>query len=125
MSTRRERLERKIEKRAEWAEKAEARSTQRYNAARAATEHIPFGQPILVGHHSEGRHRAAIKRSDTNMRKACEESTLAKHHESKAEGLARQLDRSIFSDDENAIEAIEVRIAEHERQVFCGMRWGQ
>ena len=67
--TRRERLERKLEKRQEWAEKAEARSTARYKAARAAVENIPFGQPILVGHHSERRHRAAIARSDANMSK--------------------------------------------------------
>jgi hypothetical protein len=40
--------------------------------AHAATAQIPFGQPILVGHHSERRHRAAIARSDSAMRRSIE-----------------------------------------------------
>lgn len=114
--TRRERLENKLEKREEWAGKAEKRSTERFDAAHRATEGIPFGQPILVGHHSEGRHRATLARSDNQMRKGCEEADLAKHHASKADGLATQLDSSIFSDDHDAIEQLEARIAEREAE---------
>ena len=44
---RRERLERKLEKRQDWAETRRADAAQRFEAAHAATEHIPFGQPIL------------------------------------------------------------------------------
>ncbi len=33
---------------------------------------IPMGQPILVGHHSEGRHRRDLERHDRDMRKAIE-----------------------------------------------------
>lgn len=71
-----------------------------------------MGQPILVGHHSEGRHRAALKRSDNAMRRGCESEAMAERHEQVATTLERVLDRSIFSDDDNAIEAIEARIAE-------------
>jgi len=112
--TRRERLERKLEKRQEWAAARERDAAARFEAARKATEHIPLGQPILVGHHSEKKHRAAIARSDSNMRAGCELASMAEHHEEKAAGLERQLDRSIFSDDENAIAALEERIAERE-----------
>lgn len=108
--TRRERLEAKLAKRAEWADKARDRSAQRWHVADQATAGIPFGQPILVGHHSEARHRAALDKADRNMRKACEESDLAKHHDSRADGLAAQLDRSIFSDDPVAIDALGDRI---------------
>lgn len=37
---------------------------------RAQAQVPPDGQPILVGHHSEKRHRAAIERSRQTMRKA-------------------------------------------------------
>lgn len=113
---RRERLERKLELRLDWGEKADQRAAQRFQTARAATDGIPFGQPILVGHHSEKRHRAAIDKMARNMTKGCEESDLAKHHRSAADGIEAALDRSIFSDDDNAVEAIEGRIAEREAQ---------
>src|SRR5262249_27534412 len=112
--TRRERLERKLEKRQEWAAKRREDAAQRFQAAHQATEHIPLGQPILVGHHSEKHHRAAHARSDRNMRAGCDSQSMAKHHEEKAAGLERQLDTSVFSDDDDAIEQLEQRIAERE-----------
>jgi hypothetical protein len=39
---------------------------------------------------------------------------VAAHHDAKAAGLERQLERSVFSDDDDAIEALKARIAEHE-----------
>ena len=111
--TRRERLEAKLTKREEWAGKASHRAEVRQNAAHRAVDGIPFGQPILVGHHSEKRHRAALDRCDNNMRKACEESDLASHHASKADGVERQLEHSVFSDDTDAVEQLRARIAEN------------
>jgi hypothetical protein len=115
--TRRERLERKLEKRRQWADGRRADAAARFDAADAATAGIPFGQPILVGHHSEKRHRAALDRSDRNMAAGCESLQMAEHHESKAAGLESQLERSIFSDDRGAIEALteKVRQLEEER----------
>lgn len=113
--TRRERLERKAERRQEWAESASARAAQRFNAAHRIGAMIPLGQPILVGHHSEGHARRDQSRIETNMTKGCEEMHRAEYHAQKAEGLARQLDHSVFSDDANAIEALEARIAENEK----------
>jgi len=116
MNTRRERLERKLEKRKEWAEKAGARADGRFGSARRATNGIPFGQPILVGHHSEKRHRNALKRSDQNMRKGIEEQDKAEHHNSKAHGLEIQLENTVFSDDPDAIEQLEAKIEKAEQQ---------
>ena len=67
------------------ATKADERSDSAYNTAKQIGSFIPMGQPILVGHHSEGRHRADIKRIDNAMRKSCEESDKAKYYEGKAE----------------------------------------
>lgn len=44
-----------------------------------------MGQPILVGHHSEGRHRKDLDRSWSAMGKSVEYSNKAEAHESKAE----------------------------------------
>ena len=41
----------------ERAAKAQNESQSTYSRARSMAESIPFGQPILVGHHSEGRDR--------------------------------------------------------------------
>ena len=114
MMTRRERLEAKVERRREWAAKAAARSDQRFNAAHRIADGIPLGQPILVGHHSEAHARRDAERITANMSKGVEEGKLAEHHEAKAGGLEGQLDRSVFSDDADAIEQLEARIAEHE-----------
>ena len=53
----------------------------------------PTIQPILVGHHSEGMHRAAIKKSWAAMDKSVEESKKAEAHESKAEYWERMADK--------------------------------
>ena len=107
--TRRERIAARLAKRQEWAAARERRELEAWNRSRAATEGIPFGQPILVGHHSEKRHRAAVDRGYSAADKALEHSRMAKHHASKAGGLAAQLDSSIYSDDPDAIEALEAK----------------
>ena len=106
-----------MERRTVWAGKAAARSESRFARARSIGDGIPFGQPILVGHHSEGRARADAGRIHSNLSKAVEESHLAEHHELRAAGIASQFERSVFSDDTNAIEALEARIAQREAQV--------
>lgn len=37
----------------------------------------PMGEPIKIGHHSEGRHRAALSRVDSSMRRSIEASDKA------------------------------------------------
>jgi hypothetical protein len=113
--TRRERLERKAERRREWAAKAETRSNAAFDSARRVADGIPLGQPILVGHHSEKHHRRDISRIDSGMRRGCEEADKAKDHVSKAGGIEHQLERSIFSDDVDALEQLHARIEELEQ----------
>jgi hypothetical protein len=111
---RRERLEAKLEKRLDWADGREKKSSRHFKAADTIASGIPMGQPILVGHHSEKHHRRDVARIDSNMRNACESADMAQHHRGKAAGIEHQLDSSIFSDDHDAIEALEARIAELE-----------
>ena len=79
-ATRRERFE-------DLADKNAQRSTDFHAASRRAVEHIPMGQPILVGHHSEGRHRADIKRAHSAMNKSCEAQEKADYYARKAAGV--------------------------------------
>lgn len=111
--TRRQRIEARAEKREEWAEGRAAKSAAAFAASDMREERsgIPFGQPILVGHHSERHHRRAIERADAAMRRSVEHHNMAKHHASTAANLRSALDRSIFSDDPDAIEALEAKAA--------------
>lgn len=114
--TYRERKEARLQKRLEWAESRRRKAEAKFSTAHNATEGIPFGQPILVGHHSERRHRKALERQDNAMRAACESLDMAKHHESVAGGISDQLETSIFSDDVDAIDRLKERIAEREAE---------
>lgn len=116
--TRRERLERKADRRMEWAESRENKAKSEWSKgdlSESATG-IPFGQPILVGHHSEGRHRRTVDRANRAMDRAVENESMADHHRSKAAGLESMLGKTIFSDDLDAVEALEARIAGHEAE---------
>lgn len=114
MGTRRERLERKAEKRREWAGSAARKSDAAFNKARAIADNIPLGQPILIGHHSEKHARRDAEKIQAGMSKGCELDAKAKDHESKAAGLEDQLASAVFSDDADAIEQLRERIAGRE-----------
>jgi len=112
--TRRERKEARIARRLEWAAGRDQKAEQGFDRARRIADGIPLGQPILVGHHSERRHRRDLERIDSGMRQVVESAKMAEQHRSTAAEIGRQLDRSVFSDDADALEALEARIAEHE-----------
>lgn len=129
MSTRRERLERKLEKRGEWADKAHGRSAAAFETAGKRAEAIPFGQPVLVGHHSERRDRNYRARIHAGMDRGVAEHRLAEHHESKARGLAIALERSIYDDDPDALERLVEKVRELEanceRMTRANKAWRQ
>lgn len=110
--TYRERRQRKIERLQEWADKREEKAENSFDRASALTEHIPFGQPILMGHHSEHNHRRTLERSDHAMARGFEHQQQAADMRQRAATIAGQLDRSIYSDDPDAIEQLEARIAD-------------
>lgn len=95
------------------ADKAEARAAGHFHKGdlREEVSGIPLGQPILVGHHSERRHRNAIQRADAAMRLGIEESKRAKELRSRAEGVGTG---GISSEDPEAVDKITARVAELE-----------
>jgi hypothetical protein len=108
--TYRERREARAERLHEWAEKREAKSEAAFGKAEQISSVIPMGQPILVGHHSEGRHRRDLGRIESGMRKGIEHSKMAQRHSERASNIESQLERSIYSDDPDAVEQLEERI---------------
>jgi hypothetical protein len=75
------------------AEKAAGRAATARRAADRIADMIPMGQPILVGHHSERRHRRDLDRIHNNMRKTIEEGKKAERLQDRAEASLAQRDR--------------------------------
>lgn len=69
---------------------------QAHNAVAAIADNIPFGQPILIGHHSERHARKDAERIENGMRKAVKMWETAKYWKSRAAGAiahAKYLER--------------------------------
>ncbi len=58
-----------------------------HDGAKAIADNIPFGQPILVGHHSEKRARKDAERIESGMRKAVSMWETAEYWENRAQGV--------------------------------------
>lgn len=107
----------------DWATAAQQRSNDAFQRSEDAVAGIPFGQPILVGHHSESHHRAALKRSDAAMRKCVQESDKARSHEGKAEYWERKSEVIDLSMPES-IEYFEAELAKAE-EYHAGVKSGK
>lgn len=108
--TYRERREARIERLREWAEKREQKSDAAHGAAFNIIENIPAGQPILVGHHSERRHRQDLARHDRYMSQSIEHSNKADQMRERANNIEDALDRAIYDDDPDATERLQEKL---------------
>ena len=116
MSTYRERREAKADRLREWADKRDAKAGERQAAADQTAGMIPFGQPILVGHHSERGDRNRRDRMRGNYDKAGEHRGKAADFRRRANGIDAAADRAVYSDDTDAVERLTTRIAEREAE---------
>ena len=90
------------------AEKAEAASNSAYETSRKLADQIPFGQPILVGHHSEKRHRRHIEKIQNQATKSVELSRKADKLRSRV--ASAESNRTISIDDPDAVEALQEKL---------------
>jgi hypothetical protein len=93
-----EQAKRKAERLLNASYNATKKSDSYYHAAHRAIEGVVFGQPILIGHHSEGIHRRAIEKSNNAMRKSVETQEQAGKYETRAkfwEQKANKIDLSM------------------------------
>jgi hypothetical protein len=96
-----ERRKRRIERYKELSLKAQERSSQYSNSNANRILQIAPGQPILVGHHSEKRHRKLIKKAQDDIRKSIEEDNKSNFYKERAENAENS--KVIYSDDPQAI----------------------
>lgn len=96
------------------AEKARIRSEQYSNSNANKILQMTPGQPILVGHHSEKRHRRLIEKAHNDIRKSIEESEKSKYYIDKIESVENG--KVIYNDDPNAIGKLKDKLEYLERQ---------
>jgi prefoldin subunit 5 len=96
-----ERKENRISRYADRAKKASGEADALFGKAHDMTSAIPFSQPILVGHHSEGRDRSYRKRIETTQRKSFEAAEKASYYADKAVSAATN--NAISGDNPEAI----------------------
>lgn len=94
------------------AEKLRTEGERRVSNAKRISDFIPMGQPILVGHHSEKRHRRDLARIDANFSKGFAAINAADDLERRAANVGAG---GISSDDPDAIDKLNAKIADLER----------
>ena len=80
-----ERAKAKAEKFQNWANSAQQKSNQYFEASQEGKDFLSLAEPIKIGHHSEKRHRALIERNWNRMGKCVEYSNKSNEHEKKAQ----------------------------------------
>ncbi|WP_106531355.1 DUF3560 domain-containing protein [Chitinophaga niastensis] len=112
-----ERKQNRILYAATMAGKKNQESDTLYNKAKSMASVIPFGQPILVGHHSEIRDRRYRAGIHNTFGKAFKAMDTAKYYEEKAETIEHN--NAISSDDPTAIEKLQEKLhATEKRHAF-------
>jgi len=99
----------RLKDRAEQARATAAGAQRRYDTIASV---IPLGQPILVGHHSERRHRKDLVRMDSAIRTTIEASKQAQALEHRA---ATYGTHAISSDDPDAPDKLRAKLEKLER----------
>ena len=97
-----------------YAENAQKRADALRQAGDAALSLIPLGQPILVGHHSEGRDRRYRARAMGQIDRGNAEQKRADYWARRADAVEH--DTSISSRDPEAADKLRARIADLEAQ---------
>lgn len=104
-----QKVEAKRERYAERALKARQESAAAFGSAHRIMDGIPMGQPVLVGHHSEKRHRNDLERIDRGLRKGTEAAERATYLDHKAETYGTH---GVSSDDPQAVAKLEQELAD-------------
>lgn len=103
-----ERKENRIQYAKDQALKNKTESESLYKSAKEMADFIPFGQPILVGHHSEKSDRSFRNKIHNTFGKSFEKSDKAEYYENKAEIISGNT--AIFSDDPEAITKLKEKL---------------
>lgn len=109
-----ERREAKRERYQELAIKKKKEANEIFEHAKEMADVIPFGQPILVGHHSEKSDRSYRNRIDNKFRKSFEVAAVADHYTDKVKSMDNN--NAISQDDPEAVQKIKQKISQLEEE---------
>ena len=109
-----ERRKQRIERYKELSMKAQERSSRYSNSNANRILQIAPGQPILVGHHSEKKHRKLIKRAQDDIRRSIEEDNKSKFYKERA--ITAENSKVIYSDDPQAINKLKEKLERLENE---------
>lgn len=98
------------------SQRLQATSDARRAAAEQIGAGIPFGQPILVGHHSEGRARRDADKIHSNMRKAIDAGDAARDAEHRANAARASTHPEHPSTTANRLDKLRAELRKLERQ---------
>ncbi|MGA3406846.1 MAG: DUF3560 domain-containing protein, partial [Candidatus Bathyarchaeia archaeon] len=84
-----ERAQERAERFKEYSENRKEDAENARETVSAISDNIPFGQPILVGHHSEARARKDAEQIENGMRRAVQLWETSKYWEDRAKGALR------------------------------------
>jgi len=84
-----ERAEERAERFGEYKQNRDRDAAQAHALVESICDHIPLGQPILVGHHSEARARRDAGRIESGMRRAIRMWDTAEYWKQRAAGALR------------------------------------
>ena len=115
-----ERRQARIERYQELAQKAEEEANRRIHSPWVNAVIDMGGEPVKMGHHSERRHRAILKRADRDVQKAVENWKKAEYYRQKAKAAASN--RTIYSDDPQALEKLREKLRRLEESHEEGKR---
>ena len=96
------------------ADRAESEGKRQREESNRMASVIPLGQPILVGHYSEGRDRRYRERIRNKYRRGYE--LMQRADELRARAQAAQDNQAIFSDDPDAVEKLTEKIERLEKR---------
>lgn len=103
----------RIDRMRDRADKAAATASRRLGAERSILGHIPMGQPVLVGHHSEKRHRRDLARADAHRRAGYGAQGKAANLRARAD--AAESSTAVSSDDPEAVTKLKEKIDAKEK----------
>lgn len=109
-----ERRQRRIERYKIVSQKKREESDARANSNAQRILMMTPGQPILVGHHSEKRHRRLIEKANNDIKKSIELSDKSQYYEEKARNAENN--NAIYNDDPEAISKLKDKLERLENE---------
>ena len=109
-----DRRQRRIERYEELSKKANVEAEARSNSTANRILSLTPGQPILIGHHSEKKHRRLIEKAHNDIKKSIELSDKSEYYKGKVESVSNS--KVIYDDDPMAIQKLRNKLERLENE---------